>query len=182
MERASVGHAEMQAPQPVQACIDKLILPPGSPDSARSGQRATQITHTTPWAARHRDSSRLTGGSGRIPVRSVGPCGQTSTHARQNVHAPIPKSIYASPSAGCWAGWIATMRSGHASTQGLAQSRQTSAVILPSSHGGAMPNLGTGPDPADRPVRNARRDGSAGPAIYWTVVFSTKGSVSACAT
>ncbi len=74
------------------------------------------------------------------------------------------------------------MPSGQASTQGRAQAAQVPAEIRSPSHGGAGPRRGAAADASGRPVRNARRDGSAGRDIYSTVVLRTRGSVSDCAT
>ncbi len=82
----------MQAPQPLQDSAVTTTLPPGWLRSARSGQRATQITQTTPCAARHDVASIATGGNARFVVAGAEISGHTSVQARQNVQWLSEKS------------------------------------------------------------------------------------------
>ena len=91
IDSASTGQAGRQAPQPVQPAGSMLIAPPRPPAIARSGQRATQITQTTPLAARQLAASSSTAGNARAGV-AAGASGQASTQASQNAQGPVSKS------------------------------------------------------------------------------------------
>lgn len=170
----------MHAPQPLQLSVVSVTRPPGRPDRARSGQRATQMMQTTPFAARHRSSSRTTGGRPRPSAGTDPPAGQASVQAPHKVQAPARKSSQATPPAGLSGDSRATIPSGQAATQGPSHGPQVSAESTPASHGSPGPGRVAGR--AVRPVRKARREGFAGPVTYSTLVLPTKGGVFAWGT